>query len=147
MSLTDSSTPQEMDFLDSSFFATGRELPSPSEVIARSDVKIRPHPQPAPVKFDNLGLLVKFGPHVYVEEALCLRFIHKDLSGKVPVPEVYGWRVEKGKVFIYMELIRGETLLDRWDLLCDSDRELICHQLRGIVSSPRKLNRTRRTRL
>lgn len=58
------------------------------------------------------NLIVKFGPCVVIEEALCLRMLRKTLS-VVPVPEVYGWKVEEGCVFIYMELIQGETLHDR----------------------------------
>lgn len=134
-------TQAEMDFLDSSFFATGpvqKSLPTPSEVTARSKDH-KSTPQPTPVKFECLDLIVKFGPHVVVEEALCLHMIHKAFSDKVPVPEVYGWKVEGGCVFIYMELIRGESLHDRWDSLSDSEKTLICDQLRQIVSSLRQV--------
>jgi hypothetical protein len=105
-------TTTEMDFLDSSFFATKpgqKSLPTPTEVTTRSK-DIKSTPRPAPVKFENLNLIVKFGSRVVVEEALCLRMLQKILSDKVPVPEVYGWKVEGHYVFIYMELIRGESL-------------------------------------
>lgn len=130
-----------MDFLDSSFFATKparTSLPTPSEVIARSKDS-KSTPRPTPVKFDSLSLVVKFGPHVVVDEALCLHIIHKAFFDKVPVPEVYGWKVEGGCVFIYMELIQGASLQGRWDSLSDPDKTLICDQLREIVSSLRQI--------
>lgn len=129
-----------MDFLDSSFFKgqPSQKLPSPAEVTARSK-DIESTPRPAPVKFDNLNLIVKFGSRVVVGEALCLRMLQKTLADKVPVPEVYGWKVEGDYVFIYMELIQGESLYDRWDYLSDLDRASICHQLRDIVSSLRQV--------
>lgn len=132
---------KEMDFLDSSFFATQsvqKRLPTPSEVIARSK-DFKSTPRPAPVKFECLNLIIKFGPHVVIEEALCLYMVHKVLSDKVPVPEVYGWKVNEGCVFIYMELVRGESLHDRWDSLSDSDKMSICDQLSQIVSSLRQI--------
>ena len=130
-----------MDFLDSSFSATqlDREgLPTPSEVTAQSK-DFKSTPRPMPVKFEHLNLIVKFGPHVVIEEALCLHMIYTTLSDKVPVPEVYGWKVEGGCVFIYVELVRGESLHDRWDSLSDSDKTLICDQLRQIVSSLKQI--------
>lgn len=125
-----------MDFLDSSFFASTTEparktcLPTPSEVLARSKDS-KSTSQPTPVKFESLDLLVKFGPHVVVEEALCLNMIYDGVP--VPVPEVYGWRVEGDCVFIYMQLVRGESLHDRWDSLSGPGKVSICDQLREIV--------------
>jgi hypothetical protein len=135
-------TTTEMDFRDSSFFKSRpdqKRLPSPAEVTARSK-DFKSTPRPAPVKFDSLNLIVKFGPHVVVEEALCLRMLPKILADKVPVPEVYGWRVEGPYVFIYMELIQGESLYNRWDYLNNLDKASICHQLRDIISSIRQVN-------
>ncbi|EER44704.1 phosphotransferase enzyme family protein [Histoplasma capsulatum H143] len=90
-------TATEMDFLDSSFFASKlgqKHLPTPTEVA----VCFRTNPRPKPVKFEHLGLIVKFGPCVVVEEAICLRMLRRTLPEKVPVPEVYGWRVEEGSI-------------------------------------------------
>jgi hypothetical protein len=129
-------TQAAMDFFDSSFFAGTTKparktcLPTPSEVLARSKDS-QSTPQPTPVKFESLDLLVKFGPHVVVEEALCLNMIHE--TSRVPVPEVYGWRVDGDCVFIYMQLVRGESLLDRWDSLSGPGKVSICDQLREIV--------------
>ncbi|KAK2799671.1 hypothetical protein FQN51_006803 [Onygenales sp. PD_10] len=136
-------TKPEMDFVDSSFFRvtmkTGQKcLPAPSEVTARS-TDFKNTSQPTPVRFEHLNLIVKFGPRVTVEEALCLHMIRRILPDKVPVPEVYGWKVEGGTVFIYMELIQGETLHDRWDSLSGSDRSSICDELHEIISSLRQV--------
>lgn len=123
------------------FFASKpgqKHLPTPTEVAAHSP-DFRTNPRPKPVKFEHLKLIVKFGPCVVVEEALCLRMLRKTLPEKVPVPEVYGWRVEEGRVFIYMELIQGETLHDRWDHLSDQGKTLICAQLKEIIAVLRQL--------
>ena len=101
-----------MDFLDSYFFQSkehSRCLPTPAEVRALSEVKIF---QPHPVIVEHLNLLVKFGPHVTVAEAQCLWLVRRILGDKVPVPEVYGWRVVGLEVFIYIHLVRGVTLKD-----------------------------------
>jgi hypothetical protein len=137
-SLPDAKT-TEMDFLDSSFFKTHPEnpLPSPAEVAARS--KDFSKHRPAPVKFDDLNLIVKFGCRVVVEEAISMRMLRKILADKVPIPEVYGCKVDGDYVFIYMELIQGESLYNRWDYLSDLDRESICHELRDIVLSIRQV--------
>ena len=132
---------QVMDFLESSFFKTNgpdRRLPTPAEVRTLSPTHIT-RPQPPPVKFEHLNLIVKFGPHVSVEEAQCLWLIRSILSREVPVPEVYGWRVDRRQVFIYMQLIRGPTLEDRWNSLSDSDKAAVCNQICQIVRSLRQV--------
>lgn len=134
-------TKQEMDFLESSFFKTngpnGR-LPTPAEVRALSPTHIA-KPQPPPVKFEHLNLIVKFGPHASVAEAQCLWLIRNVLPHEVPVPEVYGWRVDRRHVFIYMQLIRGQTLKDQWNSLSGSDKVAVCNQIRQIVRSLRQV--------
>lgn len=102
-----------MDFLESSFFRPHdphKHLPTPQEVRALS---AGPSAQPDPVKFEELGLIVKFGPRVTVGEALCPWAIRRVLEDSAPVPEVYGWRIDGIEVFIYMELIQGDTLKER----------------------------------
>ena len=96
-------------------------------------------PRPLPVRYESLGLIVKFGNHVKVYEAQCLLMIKKLLGDEVPVPEVYGWRIHDNQVFIYMQLIQGQTLFDQWDSLGFSDRMTVCDQLRGIVTSLRSV--------
>lgn len=133
-------TKREMDFLDSTFFKTpGQHLPTPAQVRALStDVSTRA--QPTPVIFRNLNLLIKFGPHVTVEEAQCLWMVRQAFQGSVPVPQLFGWRVDDEEyVFIYMELIEGQTLLDGWDDINTTDREVMRNQLREIVKCLRQL--------
>ncbi|TGO64614.1 hypothetical protein BCON_0006g00160 [Botryotinia convoluta] len=133
---TESST----DFLDSSFFQDycGQCLPTPAEVLALSG-NGQTKPQPPPVIFEHLNLLVKFGRYVTVAEAQCLWIIKKDLGDEIPVPEIYGWRVDVDYVFIYMDLIRGVTLKHQWDFMDGSDKISVCEQLRKIISSLRSV--------
>jgi hypothetical protein len=130
-----------MDYLDSSFFqlhGPNQRLPAPAEVKALSGAGLM-HPRPSPVRFESLGLIVKFGYHVTIYEAQCLRIIKRVFNDEVPVPEVYGWRVHDDQVFIYMQLIQGQALIDQWDSLSISDKMVICDQLRGIVTTLRSV--------
>ena len=130
---------QEMDFLDSSFFQSkqpSQHLPTPAEVRALSELK---NPRPPPVIIEHLNLLVKFGPRVTVAEAQCLWLIRRILGDEVPVPEVYGWRVDGLEVFIYMQLVRGVTLKDRWEHLNALEKTSVCGQLCRMVTSLRQL--------
>ncbi|OJD11002.1 hypothetical protein AJ78_08141, partial [Emergomyces pasteurianus Ep9510] len=83
-------TEKEVDFLDSSFFATGNSLSSPEEVIALSS-EFNTNPWPASIKFEDLDLLIKFNCYMTIEEVLCLRALQQSplLAEKVSVPEVY----------------------------------------------------------
>ena len=130
-----------MDFLESSFFK-GKDpkprLPAPDEFRALSPT-YRTHPKPVPVKFGDLDLVVKFGRYVSVSGALCLWAIKKLFGDEIPVPEVYAWRVDGPDVFIYMQLICGEPLIDRWDCLGDEDKTAVCAQLHEILVSLRRV--------
>ena len=132
----------DMDFLDSTFFkdqAASRSLPTPAEVVALSVAANANPTQPPPVRFEHLSLIVKFGPYVSVAEAQCLWAIKKFLGDRVRVPEVYAWRCVDGKVFIYMQLIHGKTLKERWETLTCTERTDICDQLCEITDSLRLL--------
>ncbi|KAI9837320.1 MAG: hypothetical protein M1819_000394 [Sarea resinae] len=123
-----------MDFVESSFFnvhGPKARLPTPAEVRALS-------PRSRPVRFEQLDLFVKFGYEVAIEEAQCLWAVRKVFGQDVPVPEVYGWRVDEDQIFIYMQLIRGQTLAERWDFLSHSDKSTICDQLRQMIASLRR---------
>ena len=66
-----------------------------------------------------------------------VRHTHGD---KVPVPEVYGWRVDGyGEAFIFMDFIPGEALKDRWPSLNDSEKTAVCARLREMVDSLREV--------
>jgi hypothetical protein len=124
-------------FEDSSFFkqqvsARAASLPSRGEVRARATGPST-STRPAPIIFESLSLLVKYGSCLTTSEAQCLWVVGKYLKGRVPVPEIYGWRRDGKELFIYMELIRGHTLEQRWDNLTDPKRVNVCSQLRLIV--------------
>lgn len=131
---------REMNFADSSFFRTTKQtLPTIAQVKALS-TDLYYHPQPKPVIFNDLNLLVKLGPNVKTSEAQCLWMIKRVFHDQVPVPEVFGWRVdERGYVFIYMELIRGRTLGDGLDDLDYLEKVAISGQLCDIVRTLRLL--------
>ncbi|RAL04659.1 uncharacterized protein BO80DRAFT_205994 [Aspergillus ibericus CBS 121593] len=129
-----------MDFLESSFFAKfDRCLPSLAEVRALSH-DFSTARQPKPVVFEQLNLLVKSGRTVPVAEAQCLWMLRRVFGDSVPVPEVYGWRIENNYVFIYMELIHGRTLHECWDDLDSMEKTVLCDQLCEIVSRFRQLS-------
>ncbi|KAJ9302907.1 hypothetical protein DTO271G3_281 [Paecilomyces variotii] len=134
-------TKLEMDILDSTFFKTpGQRLPTPAEVRALS-TDLGTMPKPKPIIFRNPDIFVKTGPCVTVEEAQCLWMVQRAFQGRVPVPELFGWRVDdKGYVFIYMQLIEGQTLLDGWDNIQSADKEVMCNQLYEITTSLRQLS-------
>ncbi|EEP79187.1 predicted protein [Uncinocarpus reesii 1704] len=134
-------------FLKSSFFSRngpGAELPSPANVREQGAVQ-----DPAskgrdfgfqPVRYEQLGLIVKYGraPQVTVAEGQSLWALRRVLPA-VPVPEVYGWTHDNGQVFIYMELVKGVTLEQRWEFLDQTERVEICEQLRVIILELRKV--------
>jgi hypothetical protein len=140
--LPDSSQPH-MDFLDTTWFKThGRTRQFPTPEHLRSLFK--PHQLPHPVRFEDLGLIVKFGSHVSITEAINLWVIRRVFQDAIPVPEVYGWRVleQEGKireVFIYMQLVPGPTLEQKWPELSATDKQTICSDLRAKVSCLRSL--------
>lgn len=122
-----------MDLLESSFFK-GKELdrcvPAPSEVRILSAGADNLHSAPPPVRFEHLNLIVKFGPHVTVAEAQTLWAVKTVFGEEVPVPQLYGWRVdEKGVVFIYLQIIRGQVLREEWNTLSVSDKSAVCDHL------------------
>lgn len=124
---------QSMDFRESGFFRIhrGQSLPSPAEVRARLKYST---PRPKLVSFPLLGLMVKYGLSVDIAEAQNLWAIQKLLKQEVPTPELYGWRIDDDEVFIYMQLVDGDILHDRWDSLTTAEKSDICEQLRLIVA-------------
>ena len=79
------------------------------------------------VRYENLGLTVKFGrvPEVTVAEGQC-PWVLRHASTEVPVPEVYGWTHDNGQVFIFMDFVQGATLQRRREFLDRADRTGIC---------------------
>ncbi|POR37750.1 Uncharacterized protein TPAR_02060 [Tolypocladium paradoxum] len=118
-------------------------LPSPSEVLAKSaaqDPRFRNRQDRPPVRFEELGLLVKFGkePRVTIAEGQCLWTLRRVLP-QVPVPEVYGWVQDEDYVFLFMELVQGVTLKERWACLTQEERIGLCENLRTMLGKLRHL--------
>ncbi|KMP07887.1 hypothetical protein CISG_08030 [Coccidioides immitis RMSCC 3703] len=128
-----------MDFRDSSYFKSHVSLPTPEQVKERCNHADKTFYRPSPVSFNQLGLLVKFGQCVSVVEAQCIWAIRNLFGDRVPVPELYGWRVEGDVVFIYMEKVQGALLHDKWGSFSDTDKIAVCAQLYGMISSLREL--------
>jgi hypothetical protein len=137
-SLPDASQP-EFNFEDTSFFQhhSLEQLPSPQHVMERV-----PGHRYGAVRFEDLGLLVKFSPELRFEEAQTMRAIKSAFpQGEIPVPEVFAWRSHQIYRFIYMELIEGTTLDDAWPSLVEEDKKNICLELRNIIVSLQQMTR------
>ncbi|KAJ5920361.1 hypothetical protein N7516_011219 [Penicillium verrucosum] len=82
---------------DSSFFREhpASTLPTPAEVRAinkeSGNIRGTMFNRPPPVKFPSLDLIVKYRADTTVTEAETQIMVYKQLKGKVPVPEVFGW--------------------------------------------------------
>lgn len=130
---------KEVYFHESSFFTRYGidKLPSPAKV--RSLQKVEDFGYPPPMRFPEMGLLVKYGRLINAGEGQCLWIVRQFLRDSVPVPEIYGWVVDGDETFIYMELLDGNTLKERWASLSSVDRVRLCGELRDMVTSLRRL--------
>ena len=137
----------DIEFKNASFFARHSVLPSPEDVCAAAAVQ---HPgcnvygeRPLPVKFVSLGLIVKFGSRVHSAEGQCLWAMRHLLPGRVPVPEIYGWKTEHREsqqfVFLYMELVAGITLEAAWPTLSESSKLTVTRDMASILAALRSL--------
>lgn len=127
---------------DCIFESHSTTLPSPEQVRARAErdgIDTTRSFRPDPVKFPELGLIVKWGQDVTIAEGQCIWFIRKHLQQSVPVPKIFGWKQDGDETFLYLELVQGDTLSSRWTELNDSQKESICIQLRDIISSYRRI--------
>ncbi|KAB5545722.1 hypothetical protein GE09DRAFT_1061142 [Coniochaeta sp. 2T2.1] len=114
----------------SSFFRRNpASLPSPDNGADAAG------PRPPPVRFEELGLIVKYGLDITIAEGQCLWYLNKHMKDEVPTPELFGWRRDNGETFIYMQLIHGKTMEEAWPSLSPDERSSICEQLRGYVKA------------
>lgn len=132
---------ENIDFKETSFFSRYSALPSPAEVRAASG---RVHlNERLPTYFPDMGLAVKWGLVITIAEGQCMWAFRHLLPDIVPVPEVYGWRTEdvaEGRlVYIYMELVKGVTLEERWPSLSTEDKLAISFQLRDMLRRMRSI--------
>ncbi|KAH6718054.1 kinase-like domain-containing protein [Leptodontidium sp. MPI-SDFR-AT-0119] len=66
-----------------------------------------------------------------------LRFIAEHTS--IPVPKVYHAFTHRGKTYILMERIRGETTAKRWRLLSETSKASIFIQLKQMIEELRSI--------
>ncbi|TAQ90524.1 hypothetical protein B7494_g1168 [Chlorociboria aeruginascens] len=74
---------------------------------------------------------------VALAEAHTLRFIAEHTS--IPVPKVHHAFIHRGKTYILMERIRGETMAKKWPSLSDTSKASIFNQLTQIVKELRSI--------
>lgn len=133
-------------FEDSSFFRREDprpKLPSPDEVRQKYYESSRSQgipSRPPPVRFPDLNLLVKFGREITIAEGQCLWALQHTLKDKLPTPEIYGWCQDDKETFLYMQLVRGDTLEQRWPHLSNAEKSACCEQLKPMVEALRCLN-------
>lgn len=129
----------------SSFFQEQRPsaLPSPAEVRtlnkASGHYRATEFDSPCPVIIPSLGLLVKYGGSVTKTEAETQVLMRDLLKDQVPIPEVFGWAEDGRQGFIYMSLVKGDTLQSRFGSMNESERQAVCKELRGMVNAWRTL--------
>jgi hypothetical protein len=131
----------EVDFRDTSFFqskpSSGAELPSPSSILQKYGDRGR-----AVIKMEDLNLVVEMGQADYfqLEEAQAMIAVRAAFpEHELPMPEVFGWRKHGDKNFLYMSLVRGETLYKQWPTFIHEEKEYVCGELAGIVKALRRL--------
>ncbi|KND92440.1 hypothetical protein TOPH_03162 [Tolypocladium ophioglossoides CBS 100239] len=124
-------TKQQMNIFPESSFIKERQaadLPTPAMVRATNIASGHPRAsffnRPPPVKIPSLGLLVKYGADVTITEARTQMMVCEQLRSQVPVPEVFGWTEDGGQGFIYMSLIEGESLHERWGDMNETGRRV-----------------------
>lgn len=119
-------------------------LPPPAEIKAINEksgnIRAISFNRPPPVILPSLKLVIKYGADV------SQRIIHKLLRNVVPVPEIFGWTEYKGQTFIYMDLVEGVTLQDRWATLNETERRSVCEELSHMVQAWRTLQQERNER-
>ncbi|KAI0469285.1 phosphotransferase enzyme family protein [Xylaria cf. heliscus] len=132
-------------FPDSAFFRERRAaaLPTPAQV---RDINAKNRgkdkvgfDRPPPVKIESLGLFIKYGTHVTVTEIRTQMMVREKLMGRVPVPEVFGWTQDQGQTFLYMSLVHGDPLHERWPTMTRDERSQICAELRWTANAWKSL--------
>jgi len=80
---------------------------------------------------------IKFGESITLAEAHTLRFIAEHTS--IPVPKVHHAFTHRGKTYILMERIRGETMAKRWRSLSSMSKASIFNQLKQMIEELRSI--------
>ncbi|ORY68852.1 kinase-like domain-containing protein [Pseudomassariella vexata] len=118
------------------------ELPSGSSVtFPESSFFSRNNSQLSlPTLAESLGLVIKCGRNgtVSISEGQCLWALRHYLP-ELPVPEIYGWSEEGGYVLLYMELIHGDTVGQRWDSMNSEEKPKLWGTLQSMHAELRTL--------
>lgn len=72
-------------------------------------------------------------------DLVCLFATRRYLKIAVPVPEIYGSRIDGDPVFLYIEAISGRSLEQAWEGIGESECLRICSELRKILNALRRL--------
>lgn len=135
-------------FPESSFFIEQRApaLPSPAQIRALNKktghLRATYFDRPIPVSLPSLGLFIKYGGDVTFTEADTQIFVYKQLRQldyPIPIPEVFGYAEDGGQRFIYMALMEGKTLQERFAKLTEMELQAICAELKGMVDAWRRV--------
>lgn len=92
--------------------------------VLRNQTKMETHE--VVFRFVDLNLVVKSGVTVTIAEGQALWLMRRYTD--VRVPEVYGWIVDSGQTFIYMEYNEGVTVSSRWPSLTASEKSIVVAQ-------------------
>lgn len=133
-------------FPESSFFVEKRAaaLPAPAEVRslneATENLRATDISRPIPVAIPSLQLLVKYGQGISIAEIETHIFLRKQLQHhSIPIPEVFGYAQDGDQIFLYMALIEGETLQQRFASLNETERQAVCAELKCMVQTWRQV--------
>lgn len=152
--LSDIPNESDIEFRDTDYFKSWKALPTPSEVRAQALYQHKagivtdsrrtyfpegPHSDPPPVLFRERNLWVKWGLGVRLSEAQSLYIVRKFLPDGFPAPEIYGWRKDGEDVFLYCELLQGQTLQQKWYTMGEDARISVTCELRVAVENLRRL--------
>ncbi|KDR75597.1 hypothetical protein GALMADRAFT_248093 [Galerina marginata CBS 339.88] len=115
-------------------------VPLPTPAQARAAVSGHQGRTAHIAHFPALQLVVKFGraARVPISEGQALWVLRQYAVG-VPVPDVYGWCVDGGETFVYMQRVEGDTLTSCWPALGPEQKADVVAQLAEIISTMRRL--------
>lgn len=97
--------------------------------------RLRKHP--GRILLVSSKLCIKATGFTTLAEANTMQFVAKNTS--VPVPKVYCSFEHKGRVYILMERIAGQTLSDGWTQRSDESKARILAQLKAITAQLRNI--------
>lgn len=84
-----------------------------------------------------LDLCIKFRDAVTLSEASTLQFIAEHTS--IPIPKVHHAFTHRGKSYILLERVRGETIAKRWPTLSEASKPSLFKQLEDIIKELRSV--------